>query len=134
MRVSCFCGRLAQELGNQRSVAGRVLDARQAGGKLHVEEVLRQPIDRLETELHFAAAGMHDGLVVAIDDRLPERPNVVHDHRVDHRQTLGRADLDQAEFGPIGILGDEFRVQRNPRTRGEFLQNSPNWLSVVMLS
>ena len=77
---------------------------------------------------------MHDGLVVAIDDRLPERPNVVHDHRVDHRQTLGRADLDQAEFGPIGILGDEFRVQRNPRTRGELLAKLANWLSVVMLS
>ena len=78
-----------------------------------------KPIDRQETELHFAAGGMHDRLVVAVDDRLPERPHVVHDHRVDHRQMLGRADLDQAEFGPIGILGDEFRVQRNPRTRGE---------------
>ncbi len=64
---------------------------------------------------------MHDGLVVAIDDHLPKRPNVMHDHHVDHRQMPGRTDLDQAEFGPIGILGDEFRVQRNPRTRGKLL-------------
>ena len=80
-----------------------------------------QAIDRLETEFHFTASGVHDGLVVAGDNRLPERPHVVHDHRVDHRQTLRRADLDQAKFGPIGMLGDEFRVQRNPRTRGELL-------------
>ena len=111
--------RLAQEFGNERAVAGRVLDAGQPGGKLHVEKPFRQPIDRLQTEFHFAAPGVYDGLVLAGDDRLPERPHVVYDHGVDHRQTLGRADLDQAEFGPVGMLGDELRVQRNPGARGK---------------
>ena len=116
-----FLGRLAQQFGNQRSVAGRVFDAGQAGGELHVEESFGQLLDCQQAELHFAARGMDDGLMVAIDQRLPERPNVVQDDGVDHRQVLRRADLDQAEFRPIGVFGNEFGVQRNPGARGKLL-------------
>ena len=116
-----FLRGFVQQPGYERLVACRILKARQTGGKLHVKEVLRQAIDGVEAEFHFAAGRVYDSFVIALNDGLPKRPHVGHDQGVDDRQALRRADLDKAEFGPIGMLGDKFRIQGNPGSTGQML-------------
>ena len=114
-------GGQAEDLLDQRAEARRVLEAHQPGRHLHVEEPLGQAIDRLEAELHLTAAGMNHGLVAAGDDGLPKGPHVADGHRVDHRQPSRGRHLDQAEHGPIGMLGDELGVEGDGLRGGQFL-------------
>jgi hypothetical protein len=121
-----FAGRFAQELVDQRAEAGRILDADQAGGQLHVEQSGRRLAHRAEAEFHLAAAGVNDRLVARRGDRFPEGPQVGQLDGVDQGHLPFGNHLDQAEMGPVRVLGDELRIETDPRAAGqpgaEFLQ------------
>ena len=120
MRVSCFADGRPRIFWTSVLKPAGYSKPDQPGRNLHVEQPLRQPLDGLEAELHFAAAGMDHGLVAGGDDGLPKGPHVADGHGVDHGQPSRGRHLDQAEHGPIGMLGDELGVEGDGLRGGQF--------------
>ncbi len=90
-----FFRRFAEQLVEQRTVAGRIFIADQSGGDLHVEQPRRPPPDDRQRKAKLLAAGVDDGLVPVGGKPLPERGCVGHCQRIDDRQSISRGHLDQ---------------------------------------
>ena len=82
-------------------------------------------LDRLQDESHLLAAGMHDGGAAGLGEQPPERVELPHLERVDHRQRVGRRNLDQAELAAVGVFRHEFRVEGDVGVGGEPVDEGP---------
>ena len=56
---------------------------------------------------------MHDRLMAGRGQQTPKGRHVAHAERVDHRQLASRRDLHQAQLRPVGVFGDELRIESN---------------------
>ena len=121
------CSRMPSSLDEQRAVAGRILEAR-PGRRRSARRTARPaagPTAR-QAEQQFLAAGMHDRLVPGRGQQLPRTACTSRiGLRIDHGQAVAGGHLDQAQLGPIGVLGDELRVEGDRRRVGQFAAELP---------
>ena len=108
-----FLRRFAEQLIEQRTVAGRILVADQSGRDLHVEQPRRPPPDDRQRKTKLFAAGMDDRLVPLGGKPLPKRSRIGHGQRIDDRQSIVRRHLDQTQFRAIRVFRNEFGVESN---------------------
>ena len=126
--------RLTENLLHQRAETGRIFDARQTGGHLHVEQPLGEPAGGLQAEFEFAAAGVDHDLTAFGDDGLPEGPHVADGQGVDHRQMSVGGRLHQTQHRAVAVLGNELGVEGDRRGPGKPTAIVANWASLAMSS
>ncbi len=112
-------GRQIQETPHDRGIARGIVVIDEARGHLHVEERRGPGLDRLQDEAHLLAAGMHDCGAAGLGEQPPERVQLLHLERVDHRERVGGSNLDQAELAAIGVFRHEFGVEGDVGVGGE---------------
>ena len=111
----------AQDLSDQVHQRERIADADQSRGHLDVEDASRE-LPRLEqADPQILAGRVHDDLDRRVADHVPEGSEVADRQRVDQGQPLASRHLDQAEHRLERVLGDEFRVEREPAARAQMV-------------
>lgn len=95
----------------QRAIRGGIFQANQAGSKLHIEPIRGAAAEGPQDKAEFFAAGMDEGLFAGLREELPKGAQIAEFEGIDNAQMPIGGDLHQAEFGQIGVFGDELRIE-----------------------
>ena len=117
--------RLAQQLGRQRAVRRRILQADQARGNLHVEPLPPAAAAVPQEEAELLAAGVNQRLAAGRAEQIPERRQVVGLVGIDDRQPAPGRQLDQAQLRLIASLPKRTPCRRPQSAQRRSSRKSP---------
>ena len=105
--VDAFIENLLKQLGHAHGKT----KPDQPGGNLDVEQFGGGQTNGQLAKANLFPASVNHHFPVRFHQELPKRFDVFDFDRVDEDQFLGGRDLNQTDFGLVGVFADEFRVQ-----------------------
>jgi hypothetical protein len=111
-----------EQLLDKSGVPDRVAESDQPGCELNVKHSGWGFPGSEEAKPDIFTAGVDNNRPGRVGHDLPEPIERTARERVNHEQVIGGCDLDQAEFGAVGILPDKFGVKPENGRPGEVVE------------